>query len=586
MENVLIAERRETTAPPPGIQRIVSVAYRPEVEYFYKHLDIEKYQSIYFDLDEAVNRFILECKNREAFFYRGISFLQSFRLRLFLYLLNAEVLQRTFRNLANSYPQASFHIEKNDLNGHEPFLSQLLGETCPDLVSRFLILENKSPGSLWTNLPTKQLLKRTLWPLRIRCVSRNSKVLVYSDYYRASAVMARLGGANCTYYTCFPEPKIFLSSLKEHFSFIQNICSRADEIAYRKNIDQHRLESEIRSLLDRSFCGFPQLRGVAQRFLEYLFKTELPAVFFQIDRVYELFEESSSLRSVLLDEDVTPFKNALCQVAMKFKKKCFVETHGALGGKHGFLPLTADHMFVWGEVQKKKLIQWGCSPERLIVSGCSKYETYKAKQDQAIRNRICKKYAFTASTCTISFFPHPSIDNCSPYDKFIRDRVDLILNTLKSMDVQVIIKLHPGERNKDFYYSWVKKNNAKNRIVVTQKVDPLLLAKASDFLIVHDSTMAVDGFAMGKPVIFFPLLSEDVFSDNSVSEFGDGGIFYRPQNMEELNTILKTLMLNPHLSAEDLDRDQVRKSCLNEGGALPEEIICDHLLGRRETVKV
>lgn len=579
MENILITEREEGMVAPSGIQRTISVSYRPGIEYFYDYLDFKQYEKIYFNLDKELDQFISETRNNKTFFYRDIAYLRCFRLRIFLYLLNAELLQQAFGQLA-SKSKVRFYIENNTFDSHVPYLKPILNKVYPDLTSQVSILgKTKIEKYTPSRLSVKDRLKKILWPARVQNkFSQNQKVLIYSDYYRASAIMKKLRGENCIYYTCFPEPGVFFHSLRNGFSFIQNVCTQSEDVRYRKIIEFQKINPVLSAILKNSFKKFPQLRSVAHGFIEHLFQAELPGVLFQIDRASELFEKEKSVQSVLLDEDQSPLKNALCQTAMKFKRTCFVEMHGSLGDKYGYLPLTADFMFVWGEPQKQKLIRWGCDPGRIIVSGCSKYEPYKAKDERSVRYHISKSFGLSSDKPIISFFPYPSMDSCLPYNKMIKDRIEFILNSLGTEKIQLIIKLHPAERNKDFYYSWSARNGVKTKIIVTHNTDPLLLVKASDFLIVHDSTIAMDGFAMGKAVIFFPSLLETVFSNDCVSEFRSYGVFYRPQNAKEFLSILKSLIRNPHLNFTADELKRIRKDCLNEGGRLAEDIMSLHLL--------
>jgi len=77
--------------------------------------------------------------------------------------------------------------------------------------------------------------------------------------------------------------------------------------------------------------------------------------------------EQFRLKEIHLDEDISPDKNALCQIASQAKIKTVVHCHGNLGIITGFLPLTADFIQVKWPEQKKKLIDWGLEPYRIIV---------------------------------------------------------------------------------------------------------------------------------------------------------------------------------------------------------------------------
>ncbi len=87
----------------------------------------------------------------------------------------------------------------------------------------------------------------------------------------------------------------------------------------------------------------------------------------QIDNFHKMFKTMPKLKTVILDEDISPDKNALCQVARQYGAKSTVICHGQLGIISGFLPLTADFIQVKYPEQKSKLIKWGLEPFRIIV---------------------------------------------------------------------------------------------------------------------------------------------------------------------------------------------------------------------------
>lgn len=74
-----------------------------------------------------------------------------------------------------------------------------------------------------------------------------------------------------------------------------------------------------------------------------------------------------AIKEIVLDEDISPDKNALCQIASQRGIRTVVQCHGNLGIITGFLPLTADFMQVKWPEQRAKLIKWGLEPYRIIV---------------------------------------------------------------------------------------------------------------------------------------------------------------------------------------------------------------------------
>lgn len=79
------------------------------------------------------------------------------------------------------------------------------------------------------------------------------------------------------------------------------------------------------------------------------------------------FKKAQKLAFLVLDEDISPNKNAMVQVAHQYGVTSFVRLHGNLGLRNGFAPLTANYIMVNYLGQKNKLIKWGVPHGRVLV---------------------------------------------------------------------------------------------------------------------------------------------------------------------------------------------------------------------------
>ena len=140
-------------------------------------------------------------------------------------------------------------------------------------------------------------------------------------------------------------------------------------------------------------------------------------------------------------------------------------------------------------------------------------------------------------------------------------------------EVHILLKLHPSEQEKSFYHEWVRARGLSARVTIIENYDPLLLAKAADFLIVYNSTYAVDGFAMDRRVI---LLHDDSWF---LEEFKMYRIFEYAGSPDELQAAIFKLLAKPE--GKPGRWQEARRECLNEDGIDAEEYIVACLTGEK-----
>lgn len=580
-ENILIIEKDNLPSDHQNFQRIITTVYRPDTDYFYDFWDPKEFRTVYEKIYAASGDFLLAMSEEGRSLYRGIELFRCFRHDFFLFMLSAEISNLAFQSLRKKYPNAIIHIDTHAPDFLIPFLSQILSErSVGEVVFRKPKESPTAQKKPWCFGDWKQLF----WPSRIStALFLGARTAVYADYYRSSEVMKRLPFQGRMYFTTAKEPKTFLQALINFFSYDQAVYSCHDTARYEKKAATYHLSPETVLQGAGNLEAISHLWPALARKMDQIFTDELPPLLFQIDRAYRLFEKHPHLKGILLDEDISPFKNTFCQIARIKNRKTYVECHGAVTAKHGFVPVTADHVFVWGARQKDKLIEWGCPASKIIISGCSKYGKYERISDRIARRRICELFKLNPSQRIVLFTPFP-LEYSSRYflAKVIRARIESILKVLSTHSTQLIIKLHPCETNKEFYRTWMQGQSRGSRVVLIEKFDPLLLAKACDFSVVHDSTMAIDAFALGKNVIFFPVFPPCFGIANSISNFEGYRVFYAPSSLQEFLDIYEQLLRDPFTKPAEARWEEARRECLSETGQLPEETIASYLVGDRK----
>lgn len=412
---------------------------------------------------------------------------------------------------------------------------------------------------------------RKKWGISLKRGSRKkAKTVIFSDYAKTKNIIDSVND-NAIFYANSFSPKLYLISLFKSFPFYQiasterNLQQYVNKAScYYKELLRHKP-----FFAENAMTGALQMEPLLRPKIEQLFKDFLPHLLFEIDEAHRFFEGAPELKTALLDEDTTPFKNAFCQVARHYDVRSFVECHGALGHKIGFLPLTADHIFVWGEAQKEKMIRWGCPKEQILISGCSKYGRYKKMKSENAKKKVIKNLGLDPTKKMILFAFTP-IKGINPF--FIERTKQIIDEALSAIEYfpefQFVIKVHPGDEYRPYYENWRNLHPYSNRIFVVERYDSLLLAKAADLLIVYNSTYAIDGFALRKPVICLYDAATTM-----IDEFREFNVFHYVDNLKTLLKTIQTLIDEPYVPPSP----ETFRTLLNEGED-PEKIIVSYLL--------
>lgn len=169
------------------------------------------------------------------------------------------------------------------------------------------------------------------------------------------------------------------------------------------------------------------------------------------------------------------------------------------------------------------------------------------------------KLGLSSKKPIVLFIPH-TLTNFGYFGEAeMKQTLLYVMETMKDFkNIQFVIKLHNFASKPDFdFFKEQKKLHKLGKVVVIQKADPNLLINLSDFLIVHHSTMALDGFYFFKDVI---TLTEPN-RPSEYEEFEEYKVFYEATNKEELSNHIKTLLEHPEKKG---DWRRCRADCFND----------------------
>jgi UDP-N-acetylglucosamine 2-epimerase len=160
-----------------------------------------------------------------------------------------------------------------------------------------------------------------------------------------------------------------------------------------------------------------------------------------------------------------------------------------------------DKLAVFGDYYKDIFVNYGSySPDKVVVTGQPKND-YLARADKIFdKNKLCNKLGIKPNEKIVVWITQThglTLDEN-------RKSILCVYNTIKLLEnIQLIIKLHPGEDQKAPLY---KENKLIKPIIIAAKdADTNELLYACDVIITKNSTTAIEAMILNKPVIILNL---------------------------------------------------------------------------------
>jgi hypothetical protein len=202
----------------------------------------------------------------------------------------------------------------------------------------------------------------------------------------------------------------------------------------------------------------------------------------------------------------------------------------------GMFPGTGNSrkMAVFGETTKELFLSEGVEPERIIITGNPKFDGVYNSTLVNCKANVCKKFGIPEDKKIIllvtQYFVEAAYWSVEQRKKF----VTLIADAAASLpDTSLIIKIHHPLEKENEYQEIAKGINS--RPVVSCYDDTSELLSACDLVITVNSTAALEGMAIKKPVVIVNLYN------NNVSFFNGSSAIFVTKEQEVLPAMQKAL---------------------------------------------
>ncbi len=553
--------------------KIISFCSRDDyinVDSYITKNEIDKiYDSVYNALCNSLNSH----RDKKTFFIGDVDILQAYGKQVFDFLVRLCQKKAALKKIIEKESPKEIWISNNtDYAAICPFFDFFIKDFIPSNITLKYFSNNKlclQKQVYFTNQKTKKeiiinhILHSIYRVIDLFCSKCNDNILIYSDYEQITKLNDFTKKRIIIIRDNFPR-RLFFTLLNK------KICLKlfSDFNVLVGNIEKNTkdLIGQLESTPLLICVNNADYSKYVKKYLKTRWQAELLKVIPRIFQSHALFSKIP-ITSLLVDQDRGIYHNILVQVANNYNCLTYVNLHGDPFHRIGFLPLTADYIFVWGAQQKELFENWGLHSDRIVVTGCSKYDKYIKTPSDLLKKRICKELglSYKEPICVIATFPLVYRSNI--LENTIREQIKKIICTVSDFkNIQILIKLHPGDDNESRIHNLVKNLDADIKII--KNYDALLLAKGVDMLVVYSSTFAIDGLVYAKPVV--------LVDHESVKKYKNLDYFYDGTDVGKIKNSLSGILNGQH-KKHIINYQTAMDKYLNGGNAQASQNIAKHI---------
>ncbi len=192
--------------------------------------------------------------------------------------------------------------------------------------------------------------------------------------------------------------------------------------------------------------------------------------------------------------------------------------------------ILCDHTLVWGNNPKRFLIEHG------NYDALSVHVVGQPRSDiipQLLKNIPTRiKPPYIDNRKTILFASQPQRDAKLRYQAAF----DIFSVVKNLVDTQVVVKLHPGEKNARIYYHNIAKSAGCQNYIVAPDTDLYLMLALSHIVITCFSTVGAEAVYFNKPLIIIDPLRQDIQKYHAL------GIAHQATDQKSLDMLIKNIL--------------------------------------------
>ncbi|GEM_PF-6637940 len=212
---------------------------------------------------------------------------------------------------------------------------------------------------------------------------------------------------------------------------------------------------------------------------------------------------------VICDEDVIEFNRMLVLAANEMGIPTLVVAHGLPGSPSGYLPLASRHVAVWGNYMSEVLNSWGLSSDRMVLTGCPKYDSLTPEMNlREHKKTVCERFQWNPDQPMTVIIPGKF--HADPFIRFdgsgctsteaLKTAHHFVRVAGKVRGVNLIYKFRADSQENQVFKKLIQRSISPNIKFVHEGL-ALDYIKASDVVFNNCSSAGLEAILLKKPVI-------------------------------------------------------------------------------------
>ncbi len=246
---------------------------------------------------------------------------------------------------------------------------------------------------------------------------------------------------------------------------------------------------------------------------------------------YEALLDRLKPSAVMVEYDRNVRGSCLVLAARQRGIPTFTLVHGVINGPFGFAPVLADTILCWGEIQRRHLIGFGTSPDRVKVVGFERITDSLQVGPATVRCGLG-----VANDAAVALLATNPIEHAAK-ERFARMFCEGVSRT---PGVQGLVRLHPSESLTD--YANVAESFPNVRFMANHELTLDEALAAADVVVVHSSGFGGEALVKGRLAIVLDAIDYPLGHGRDLITYGN---VPRTTCAEELSAVLIRIWSEP-----------------------------------------
>ncbi|MFC1926570.1 UDP-N-acetylglucosamine 2-epimerase, partial [Chloroflexota bacterium] len=280
------------------------------------------------------------------------------------------------------------------------------------------------------------------------------------------------------------------------------------------------------------------LWDIVERRFCYLFSTRFAELANKINIIENMLNRTKT-DIIVVNNGVSEFDRTLIAAANQKSIPSLINQREQSGHPISSLPISASKVAAWGQITRDWLVREGVSPDKIVITGGSRFDAYlkKSKSPNNGKGEIVLATQFTAkSTYFANIHLSPREDEMLLYS---------VVTAMKEFpDKQLVVKLHPSEkaveRKKRIIENAAQEAKVDN-VTVVRSADLNEMLINADVLITPWSTVGLEAMILGKPVIQVNL-SKRPDTPSFITQYADSGAAIGVSRVEDVAPAIRSIL--------------------------------------------